>query len=63
MAVEPVAAGIVAPNQREVWVSQLMMPAMMLVLDTCTLATLNEIEVGGMPADLQPERQPGMGGG
>lgn len=43
---------IFAPNQREVWTSQMMMGGMVLVLDARTLTTLNEIEVGDMPAEV-----------
>lgn len=43
---------VFAPNQREVWTSQMMMPGMILVLDAGNLAMLQQIEVGDMPSEI-----------
>ena len=44
--------GIFAPDGKEIWTSQMTASGSVLVLDASTLATKEQITVGGMPAEI-----------
>ncbi len=44
--------GIFSPDGKEIWTSQMQRPGRVLVLDASTLATLQTVPVGDMPAEV-----------